>query len=630
MRLFGLLASARLRQWPDTKDAAKRAMRSLKQGGIRQLATDVKSAARRASLSGRDYASWIAQYDTLTGADISTMRDRVLAFAIQPKISIIMPVYNTPKGLLSEAIESVMAQTYHNWELCIADDASSDAGVRDILHSYEAKDARIKVVYRENNGHIVNASNSALDIAQGEWIALLDHDDRLAPHALFCVVDAIHEKPNVKLIYSDEDKIGVDGKRHDPYFKCDWNYDLFLSHNLVCHLGVYRADIVRDLGGFREGFEGAQDYDLALRFVGRIDRQEIVHIPHVLYHWRTLPGSTALSTDEKPYAMEAGKRALEDFLKQKNVAAEVELLPQGFRANYVIENDPPKVSIIIPTRNAHGLVKTCLESIYSKTSYLEYEVILIDNGSDDLQSLELFRKFADEHGVKILRDDRAFNYSALNNKAVEAASGEIIVLMNNDIEIITPNWLDEMVSLVLRDGVGAVGAKLYYPNDTIQHAGVILGLGGVAGHGFCHLPRSTFGYMSRAALRQEMSAVTAACLAVRKDYYLAVGGLNEKNLAVAFNDVDFCLKLQEARLINVWTPFAELYHHESASRGYEDNPEKQARFKGEIEYMKERWSDALGNDPAYSPNLTLAGRSYEFACPPRTKKPWRKECAVGS
>lgn len=567
-----------------------------------------------------DYREWVRRYDTITDEARATILARIDKLVAKPFISVLMPTYNPKPEWLVAAIESVRGQLYPHWQLCIADDASTDPAVRAILERYAAEDARIRVVFRERNGHISAASNSALELATGEWLALLDHDDLLTEHALFWVAEAIAHAPHARLIYSDEDKIDEAGRRYAPYFKCDWNVDLFYSHNLVTHLGVYATDLVREIGGFREGLEGAQDYDLALRCLERLESRQIHHIPRVLYHWRMHAESTAQSTQAKPYAVLAGERALNEHFQRLGIAATSELLESGaYRAHYALPERLPLVSLIIPTRNGLHLVRQCLESILRKTTYPNYEILLVDNGSDDPATLRYFKELESEARVRIVRDDRPFNYSALNNAAVQLTLGELIGLINNDVEVISPEWLSEMVSHALRPGVGAVGARLWYPNDTSQHAGVIVGVNGVAGHAHKHLPQGKSGYFGRANLIQAFSAVTAACLVIRKKIYEEVGGLNEENLRVAFNDVDFCLRVREAGYRNLWTPYAELYHHESATRGFENTPERRARFAKEIDYIKERWGEGLLHDPNYSPNLTLAHEDFSLAWPPRVE-----------
>ena len=587
----------------------------LKRGGLEGIRQALVSLD-----SGRsDYARWLALYDIIDDGVRERMRQRVAEMGNKPLISVVMPVYNPRVEWLIEAIESVRAQIYPHWELCIADDCSTDLEVKEELEKYQAMDSRIKVVFREQNGHISKASNSALNIAAGDWIALLDHDDLLHEQALFWVADMINKNPDAAMIYSDEDKIDANGNRFDPYFKPDWNIDLFYSQNMFSHLGIYRAEILNDVGGFREGLEGSQDYDLALRCIERVAFGQIYHIPRVLYHWRMHAESTAQSADAKPYAMLAGERALNEHFKRQGINARAEFVGHGYRTHYTLPETTPLVSLIIPTRNGLQLLRQCIESIRKKTIYPNYEILIIDNSSDDPETLHYFDELQAKALTRVIRDDRSFNYSALNNAAVKQAQGEIVGLLNNDLEVISSEWLSEMVSIALQPSVGAVGARLWYPNETLQHAGVILGLGGVAGHPHNNLPRCRYGYFCRASVIQSFSAVTAACLIIRKEIYVEVGGLNEIDLQVAFNDVDFCLRVQEAGYRNVWTPYAQLYHHESATRGYEDTPEKQDRFAKEVQYMKQRWGDLLLNDPAYNPNLTLETGDFSLAWPPRVE-----------
>ncbi|MDP1666461.1 MAG: glycosyltransferase [Methylobacter sp.] len=568
-----------------------------------------------------DYREWVRRYDLLTDQDRKKIKTQIRQLHKPPLISVVMPVYNPPLNMLEDAILSVQGQLYPNWELCIADDASTDVEVHKLLQRYMDNDSRIKVVFREKNGHISAASNSALDLVNGEYVALLDNDDLLREHALFWIADAIVSHPDAGLIYSDEDKIDQAGLRYDPYFKPDWNPDLFLSHNMICHLGAYRTELVKEIGGFREGYEGAQDYDLALRCSEQLAPAQIVHIPRVLYHWRSHPGSTAQAGSEKNYALLAGERALNDHFARIQIPAQAELLDFGmYRAQYAIPKSAPLVSLIIPTRNGLSLIKQCIESLFAKTTYKNFEILIVDNNSDDPETLDYFASFADNEKIRVLRDERPFNYSALNNAAVQQARGEYLGLINNDIEVISPEWLDEMIGLAIQFGVGAVGARLWYPNDTLQHGGCITGVGGVAGHSHKHLPRGQFGYFARAQLIQTVSVVTAACLVIKKSIYEEVRGLDETNLKVAFNDVDFCLRVREAGYRNIWTPYAELYHHESATRGYEDTPEKKARFKAEVLYMQKRWGHLLKNDPAYNPNLTLEHEDFSYAWPPRINR----------
>lgn len=563
------------------------------------------------------YPDWIREFDTLTDEVRAAMRAHAGQFAHQPLLSIVMPVYNPNPVWLEEAIESVRAQIYPNWKLCIADDASTAPAIRPILARYAQMDKRIKVVFREQNGPVPAASNSALALAQGEWIALLNHDDVLAEHALFWVVDAVNRQPESRLIYSDEDKIDGLGARSDHYFKCDWNPDLFYSQNMLAHLGVYHADLVRQAGGFRTGLEGAQDYDLALRCIEHIAPEQIHHIPRVLYHQRIPENSTARDSESKAEAMIAGERALNEHFERQGVKARAESVGYGYRVRYALPESLPLVSLMIPTRNGLKLLRQCVESILAKTTYSNYEILIVDNGSDDPATLRYLEELASEPRIRVMRDDRPFNYSALNNAAVKLARGEIVGLINNDIEVISPDWLSEMVSHALRPEVGAVGARLWYGDDTLQHAGVVLGVHGIAGHVHRFLPGDDTGYRGRAALIQSFSAVTGACLVVRKSIYEALGGLNETVLQVACNDVDFCLRIREAGYRNIWTPYAELYHHESATRGFDDTTEKLARSAKEVAYMQQRWGKLLQNDPAYSPNLSLDAEDFSLAWLPR-------------
>jgi glycosyltransferase involved in cell wall biosynthesis len=564
-----------------------------------------------------NYQKWLAVFYASSPGMVAEMCSQAERFARKPLISIVMPVFDVNPAWLIDAVESVRRQIYTNWELCIADDLSSKDSIRSLLARLAEEDARIKVVFRKERGHISAASNSAIELATGEWIAFLDHDDRLSTHALFWVVHTINNSPDAQMIYSDEDKSDELDKRTEPYFKCDWNPDLICSHNMFCHLGVYRSTLVAAVGGLRVGFEGSQDHDLTLRCSERIDPSEIHHIPRVLYHWRIHASSTASETAAKPYAAMAGVKAINEHLGRRGIDARAEATQHGYRVRYALPKNVPLVSLIIPTRNGVRWLKPCVESILLKTTYRKFEILIIDNGSDDIETLDYLHTLQSKNDIRVLRDNRPFNYSALNNAAVAAADGDLIGLINNDIEVIEADWLSEMVSHALRPEVGAVGARLWFPNDTLQHGGVILGIYGVAGHAHKHLPKPQTGYVGRASLIQSLSAVTAACLVVRKSIYQAVGGLDEVNLPVIFNDVDLCLRIRQAGYRNIWTPYAELYHHESASRGIDSTPAERARFESEVAFMKSRWGDALLQDPAYSPNLTLDSEDFSFACPPR-------------
>lgn len=606
-----------------------------RRNGRRAKLQALAEMARSIAADGlRSAASWMyAEYSGETGSHTSSEYDRWiwqydhtppppgahLGLRNKPLISVIVPVYNTPERWLRKCIESVQAQAYPHWELCIADDASSDPKVRAVLDEYASSDPRIKVAYRAENGHISRTSNSAIELAEGQYLALLDHDDELHPAALLEVARAVNTHPEWKVIFSDEDKIDEQGRRYDPYFKPDWNYDLFLSHNCISHLGVYETALVREIGGFQVGMEGSQDWDLALRCIERLSAREVGHIPRVLYHWRAIPGSTALGPGEKSYAHYAAMRAIAAHLDRRSAEADVLELPKypgNYRVRYALPQPRPKVTIVIPTRDQAKLLKTCVDSIKERSTYDNFEIVVVDNGSVEPETHAYLANLRMEPNVSVLSYPHPFNYSAINNFAVENATGELIALLNNDIEVISPGWLEEMVSHALRPSVGAVGAMLYYPDDTIQHAGVVLGFNGVGVHAYAGKPRGWVGQMLRAKLIQSMSAVTAACLVVRRSTYVQVGGLDE-SLAVAYNDIDFCLRVAGAGYRNVWTPYAELYHHESASRGSDTSPDKRGRLMRETETMRARWGDRISRDPAYNVNLANIGEPFALSFPPR-------------
>jgi GT2 family glycosyltransferase len=515
---------------------------------------------------------------------------------------------------LREAIESVKHQLYGEWELCIADDCSTQPHVRAMLNRYAARDERIKVVFREENGHIASATNSAFDLADGEWIALLDHDDVLREHALAEVAFEIARHPEAEIIYSDEDKLDAKGGRYDPYFKPDFSRELFRSQNYLNHLTVHRARNIRAVAGWRAGFNGSQDYDLSLRIFERIDPRNIRHIPKILYHWRAAEGSAASSGDAKDYAYSAGLRALQEHVARSKIAARVEPAPNTpfYRVRFDIPDPKPLVSLIIPTRDKVDLLRNCVTSIRDKTTYQPYEFIIVDNGSTDPQALDYLAEIGKEPNCRVVRFDGPFNYSAINNFAVEHSDAPLIALINNDIEVICMDWLTEMVSWAMQPDVGCVGAKLYYANGTLQHGGVIIGLGGVAGHSHKHFPRDHVGYFYRLRILQNLSAVTAACLVVRREVFKQVGGLNEKDLPVSFNDVDFCLRVRDAGYLNVWSPYAELYHLESVSRGSDAAGEHVERAHREVAYMRSRWRTAEKEDPYYSVNLTKDTENFGY------------------
>ena len=577
------------------------------------------SLERRREKDANEYQDWIESFDSPTPATLASLRRELRLLPRHPLISIILPVYNPELRFLDAAIDSIRNQIYERWELCIADDASTDPAVRPFLEKMAATDARIKLTFRESNGHISACSNSALTLATGDWCALLDQDDAFAEHALALVALEIDCHHDAGLIYSDEDKIDEAGVRSNPFFKPDWNPELFLGQNYINHLGCYRADVLREIGGFREGFEGSQDYDFALRCVDRLRPKQIRHIPRILYHWRMVGGSLAAIPDAKPYAKEAARRAIADHCKRNRMPGRVVPCPENTESHRVIHALPkpaPLVSIIIPTRDRAGLLKRCVESIQARTDYSPYEIIIVDNGSVEPETLAFFRAI-EQQNVRVIAETGPFNYSRLNNQAASQARGDILVFLNNDTEIDDAGWLTEMVSHAARTEVGAVGARLWYPDGTLQHGGVVLGLGGVAGHAFPHIPRGHPGYFNRAMLQQNCSAVTGACMAVRKSVFEELEGFDEVNLGVTFNDIDFCLRLTQRGYRVVWTPYANLIHHESASRGHQRTPEEQAEFLRAADYMQRTWGADLMHDPFYNPNLSLNPPGFEIAFPPR-------------
>jgi glycosyltransferase involved in cell wall biosynthesis len=587
----------------------------------------LETAAARSPVDPASYREWVRRYDTLSEADRRAIAEHLARLNYQPLISVVMPAYETPEATFRQAIESVRRQLYRNWELCVADDASPSPVVSAILSEYSALDDRIKWVRRLENGHISAASNSALELARGEFVALMDHDDIIPPHALYEVVAELNDHPQADIVYSDEDKIDGEGRRFDPYFKTDWNPELFLGQNLINHFGVYRRSLVSAVGGFRVGFEGGQDYDLALRCVRATSAEKIRHIPAVLYHWRRSSQDPAFSERHRERCVAAARKAKAEYLASIGDGGEIAEHPQRKEWERVIRPVPhpaPLVSLIVPTRNRADLLGPCLDGLMNKTAYQPIEIIVVDHQSDERETLALLARVSADPRVRIMRYEGSFNFSAMNNRAVELARGELVALVNNDIEVIAPDWLTEMVALAARPENGAVGAKLLYPNGRVQHAGVGVGIGGVAGALYTGAAADQAGYFGRVQLASNVSAVTAACLVVKKAAYLEVGGLNETDLPVAFNDVDFCLKLREKGYRNVWTPFATLIHHESPSRGPDTTPENAPRFRGECDWMVKTWGDALAEDPYLNLNLSLDSATFDLAFPPRRGKPWRR------
>ena len=545
-----------------------------------------------------DYRKWLEE---------NSKEEVYQKFQYQPLISIVIPVYNAPRNLLKECLDSILNQSYDNFEICLSDDCSTLEETREVLKEYEKKYSKIKVVYRKKNGHISEATNSALELAQGEFIGLVDNDDVLERDCLYYMVKKLNEESDLDLIYSDEDKLDYDGKRCFPHFKPDFSIDTFLSSNYFCHFTMIRKSLIDELGGFRGEYNGAQDYDLFLRVIDKTKR--IGHVDQILYHWRMTEGSTSSGGNHKNYAYDAGKRALEDYFKRNKIKATVHLIgsPEMYRVEYLYQKEP-KISIIIPTKDKKEVLNTCLQSIYDKTEYSNYEIIVVDNNSELKETFDLFNEYKKKYdNFKVLRLACEFNYSYLNNEAVKKASGEYIVLLNNDTEVISPLWLHDMVGYASQEHIGCVGAKLLYPNQTIQHAGVVIGVGGIAMHACVSTGRNQYGYFGRLVSVYDWSCVTAACLMAKKEKYLKVFGLDEK-LKVAYNDVDFNLKLLSQGYNNVVLPHVELFHYESLSRGNDMRDDQIKRFKEETDYMCDKWKEKLLTDSFYNDNM-----SYGYA-----------------
>ncbi len=576
----------------------KRDLRTLRKQGASALKEDWKVR----------YASAVSEYDIWYLKHKPSARtlekQRAHNFSYEPVISIIVPAYRTPEKFLQQMLVSVQEQTYKKWQLCVADGSGEDECVEKAIQPY-LKDKRICYKNLKENKGISGNTNAALDMASGEVIMLLDHDDILAPEALYEFVKVFNKNDEADAVYSDEDKISMDLKRHfDPHFKTDFNLDLLRSNNYICHLFAVKKSIVDCVGGFRKEFDGSQDYDFILRCTEKA--RQVVHIPKVLYHWRMHQQSTAANPESKMYCYEAGKRAIEAHLERLHISAKVEM--QEYLGYYNVDYEKkgtPLVSIIIPNKDEKECLSRCIESIFQKTLYRNFEIIVVENNSLEEETFQYYKELEKNPQIRILYWKNSFNYSALNNFGVKEAKGDYFLLLNNDTEVISPEWLDVMLADCQRDDIGAVGCKLLYPDDTIQHCGVIIGMGGIAGHIFNGQSRESTGYFARTKVQQDFSAVTAACLMISKSVFTQMGGLDEQ-LKVAFNDVDFCLRIREAGYLIMLEPRALLYHHESKSRGSEDTLEKMKRFDSEVEFMQERWAGILKDgDPYYNHNLSL-------------------------
>ena len=525
-------------------------------------------------------------------------------FKINPKISIIIPMYNTPVNFFEELVDNLIGQTYSNWELCLADGSPEE---NKELEKIYKKDERIKYKFIGENKGIAGNTNEALSLVTGDFVALLDHDDLLPLFSLYEIVKCINENPDAEFIYTDEDKFEkLGGKRYDPYFKSDFAPDTLRANNFICHFSVFKKELMDKLGGFRSEYDGAQDYDILLRMSEETNK--IVHIPKILYHWRVHALSTAKAGGTaKPYAYEAGIKAIQDHINRLRLKGTVE---QGntlgtYKINYEVIGNP-KVSIIIPNKDYINTLKVCLNSLKKLTTYENYEIIVVENNSEESETFEYYKKIDGKDKIKVVYfPEKEFNYSKIINFGVKNSTGDYIIQLNNDTELMTPNWIQEMLGFAQREDVGAVGVELFYPDNTLQHAGIIIGIGGVAGHVFKNLPKGIHGYFSKDAMIQNLSAVTAACIMTPKSIYDDVDYMDEK-FKVAFNDVDFCLKIREKGKLIVYNPFVQFKHYESKSRGFEDTPEKKERFQAEIDRFHDKWQSVLDKgDPYYNINLRL-------------------------
>ncbi len=590
--------------------AFKRINAALLKGGLRGV---WRMIADKFAPMPDSYEEWLQRH-RLGEAERVRIGESFRALSQKRLFSILMPVYNTDERDLRAALDSVLAQLYPCWEACIVNDASRLPHIKQILDEYEVKDHRIQVVHRETNGGIVEASNDALKMASGEYVVMLDHDDLLAPDALYEAANLLNDHPDADMIYSDEDKITLDGIRYAPYFKPDWSPDLIFSHMYTAHLSIYRREAIRSIGGFRRGFEGAQDWDLVLRLTERT--QAVYHIPKILYSWRSASGSTAQASTNKAYAYEAARRALQEALERRGRPARVEGVegyPGFFRVRWGLTGEP-KISILILTRDKPDYLQRCLSSIFDRSNYRNFEIILIDNQSQKSETSRLLRAWMEREPdrFRVERMDIPFNFPALNNRAAELASGDLLLLLNNDIEVISPDWLEEMAAQAQRPEIGAVGTALIYPNGTIQHAGIVLGINDWAGHVQRGFSAASPGYCGRLLGASNFSAVTGACMMVRRELFFQMGGL-DPNIPVAGNDVEFCLRLIQAGYRNILLPYVRLIHYESISRGYEDSGKKRERFQREIDYVLQRWPEAFRQDPYYNPNLSRAKEDFSLS-----------------
>lgn len=636
------VCTVKLKKWDDGTffqylvEKAGDTTRYFARNGLSATLYKLNSKLRKKEIN--TYDSWRKKYE-VTEEELKKQRKE--SFAVRPLFSIVVPLYKTNPDYLRKMIESVQNQTYDNWEICLADgsrgaDGSRDAdigakkegtvcaadksgawqdagGLAKIVESYQEADRRIHYCTLIQNAGISGNTNAAIKMASGDYIVLVDHDDIVAPNALYEFAKAIENNPQTDVLYSDEDKVSMDGKKYfEPHFKSDFNIDLLCSMNYICHLFAVRMDIIKKVGGFLSEYDGAQDHDFILRCCEQA--KQICHVQKILYHWRCHMDSTAANPESKLYAFEAGRRAVEAHYKRLSIPAKVENAQfyGMYRTKYLWDREP-LVSIIIPNKDHAEDLSKCVHSIYKRSNYRNFEIVIVENNSTGQETFNYYNELTAAHdNIRIVTYKGEFNFSKINNFGVEAARGEYLLLLNNDTEMIGEDCIREMLGYCMREDVGIVGAKLLYADETIQHAGVVIGFGGTAGHAFIGKSRFDTGYFGRILAAQDYSAVTAACLMTKRSVYEEVGGLTE-DLAVAFNDIDFCLKVRETGKLVVYNPYAELYHYESKSRGYEDSPGKVERFNDEMDRLIGRWRDLIEEgDPYYNRNLTLDNSDFSL------------------
>ena len=587
---------------------AVKARDALRYGGISSLFDKTWNKLFNPAMREIQYGQWIRRH---LPSKKELERQRREVFSYRPLISIVVPCYRTPEKYLRELVSSVKDQSYENWELILSDGSGEDSPVRGLLEEMAASDRRIRVIFNEKRLRIAENTNTALKNAKGGWIAFADHDDLLVPNALYECVKAMNADPAADVIYTDEDKISIGDKLIQPNLKPDFAPDFLNSVNYICHLLLVKSDLVRKTGLLDPAYEGAQDYDFILRLSETAGK--IVHVPKILYHWRFFEGSTAANPESKMYAFEAGQRAVKAHLDRLGLPAEVLMgeYPGLYRVKWKW-TEHPMVSVIIPNKDHLADLRKCITSLLKHNTWPDLEILVVENNSTEAETFEGYRHLSEiDPRIRVIYYRGGFNFSAINNFAVREAGGEYLLFLNNDTESIS-DFIPEMMGFALRGDVGAVGARLYYGDDTVQHAGAIVGWGGVAGHAFVNQLRGISGYQHRIICQQNYSAVTAACMLMPRKVFDEAGGFTEE-LAVAFNDIDLCMKVRALGYLIVYTPFAELYHYESKSRGLENTPEKQSRFSREIEYFRKKWPDILREgDPYYNPNLSMVTQDFSL------------------